>query len=48
LKAKEKLKRAPKGSQDLEAFLSAVEKEIIDHLQSEPEIGRNKSGEQEL
>jgi hypothetical protein len=32
LRAKEKLKRAPKGSEDLEAFLSAVQQEIIDRV----------------
>jgi hypothetical protein len=30
LKAKEKIKRAPKDSKNLKAFLSVVEKEIID------------------
>jgi hypothetical protein len=32
LRAKEKLKRAPKGSEDLEAFLLAVQREIIDRV----------------
>jgi hypothetical protein len=30
LRAKEKMKRAPKGSEDLEAFLLAVQREIFD------------------
>jgi hypothetical protein len=32
LKAKERTKRALKGSEDLEAFLSAMEKEIMDRI----------------
>jgi hypothetical protein len=32
LKTKEKIKRAPKGSEDLKAFLLVVEKEIIDWI----------------
>jgi hypothetical protein len=32
LRAKEKIKRAPKGSEDLEAFLSAVQREIINRV----------------
>jgi hypothetical protein len=31
-KAKDRVNRAPKGSNDLEAFLSAVEKEIMDQI----------------
>jgi hypothetical protein len=32
LKAKERTKRAPRGTEDLEAFLSAVEKQIMDKI----------------
>jgi hypothetical protein len=32
LRAKEKTKRAPKGSEDLKAFLTAVQREIVDRV----------------
>jgi hypothetical protein len=32
LKAKERTKRAPRGTEDLQAFLSAVEKQIMDKI----------------
>jgi hypothetical protein len=32
LRAKENIKRAPKGSEDLEAFLSAVQRVVIDQV----------------
>jgi hypothetical protein len=32
MRAKEKIKRAPKGSEDLEAFLLVVQREVINHI----------------
>ena len=38
LRAKEKIKRAPKGSENLEAFLSAVQRVIIDQVSEKREM----------